>query len=128
MPRCRQKVKILFAFVCFVFMLAKPVFADDFLTGTEDVPLMQDLTVLPEEMFDFDTEDGRLYSTKAVGSIDSAKVLDFYRQTLPQLGWKEKQAGVFVREGDELRINTNEEQSQKEKLTVVVFELVTKSK
>ena len=98
------------------------------MTGTEDVPLMQGLTLLPEETFDFDAEDGRLYFSKAVSSIDSGKVLDFYRSTLPQLGWQEKQSGIFTREGDELRISTTQEQSQNEKLTIIVFELVTKSK
>jgi len=128
MRQCHLKVKIFFLLICFTFLALCPVFADDFLTGTEDVPLMQGLTLLPEETFDFDAEDGRLYFSKAVSSIDSGKVLDFYRSTLPQLGWQEKQSGIFTREGDELRISTTQEQSQNEKLTIIVFELVTKSK
>lgn len=111
-----------------IFVFAKPVFADDFLIGTEDVPFMQELALLPDETFDFDTENGRIYFTKATTSIGSKKVLDFYRQTLPQLGWEEKQSGTFIREEDELRINVTEEQSKNGKSTIVVFELVTKSK
>ena len=105
-----------------------PAIADEFLTGTEDVPLMHNLSLLADETFDFDTEDGRFYSSKATGLVDSQKVLTFYRQTLPQLGWTEKESGVFVREDDVLRINATQEQSENGKITVVVFELVTKSK
>lgn len=126
MRLCHPKVKFFLVFLLFIF--ATPVLADDFLAGTEDVPFMQELTLLPDETFDFDTENGRIYFSKATTLIDSAKVLDFYRKTLPQLGWVEKEAGNFVREDDMLRISTTEEHSKKGKTTSVVFELVTKSK
>ncbi|MBO5997810.1 MAG: hypothetical protein J6P93_04730 [Alphaproteobacteria bacterium] len=124
MHRCRQLFNIIFL----LFFVATPVLADDFLAGTEDVPLMQELTLLPEETFDFDTQDGRLYFSKAVTSVDSEKVLDFYRQTLPQLGWKEDEFKNFVREDDVLRISTTDKQTEDGKIVTVVFELVTKSK
>ena len=128
MPRCHQTVKLFLVSLLALFISVLPVYADDFLTGTEDVPLMSALTLLDDETFDFDTEDGRLYFSKAVASVDSKKVLDFYHQTLPQLGWVEEEQGNFVREGDVLRISTTEEQSESKKKTTVVFELVTKSK
>ena len=125
MRQCRLKVSILF--LLFFFFVA-PVLADDFLAGTEDVPLMQGLTLLSDETFDFDTEDGRLYFSKANTSVDSAKVWDFYRKTLPQLGWVEKGSGTFVREGDVLRISIDKQSLENKKSNTVVFELVTKSK
>ena len=125
MRQCRLKVSILFLLF---FFFATPVLADDFLAGTEDVPLMQGLTLLSDETFDFDTEDGRLYFSKANTSVDSAKVWDFYRKTLPQLGWVEKETGSFAREGDILRISIDNQTLDGKKSNTVVFELVTKSK
>ena len=128
MPRCHQTVKLFLVSLLALFISVFPVYADDFLTGTEDVPLMSALTLLDDETFDFDTEDGRLYFSKATTSIDSEKVLKFYRETLPQLGWKEDEFKNFVREDDVLRISTTKKQNIDGKITIVVFELVTKSK
>ena len=128
MHQCRRAAKFWLLFIFLFFVGIKPVFADDFLTGTEDVPLMSDLELLSDETFDFDTEDGRLYFSKAIASVDSKKILDFYRQTLPQLGWIENEQGNFVREGDVLRISVAKEEIENKKLTTVIFELVTKSK
>ena len=125
MRQCRLIVNALFLLL---FIFAKPVWADDFLAGTEDVPLMQGLTLLTDETFDFDTEDGRLYFSKANAAIDSEKIWDFYRKTLPQLGWSEKESGTFVREGDVLRISIDKQSLENKKSNTVVFELVTKSK
>ena len=125
MRQCRLMVRILFLLL---FIFATPVLADDFLAGTEDVPLMQGLTLLTDETFDFDTEDGRLYFSKANTSVDSEKIWDFYRKTLPQLGWVEKGSGTFMREGDVLRISIDKQSLENKKSNTVVFELVTKSK
>lgn len=125
MRQCRLKVSLLFLLF---FVFATPVLADDFLAGTEDVPLMQGLTLLSDEIFDFDTEDGRLYFSKANTSVDSEKIWDFYRKTLPQLGWVEEETGTFAREGDVLRISIDNQSTENKKSNIVIFELVTKSK
>ena len=125
MRRCRPEVSLFFLLF---FIFATPVLADDFLAGTEDVPLMQGLTLLSDETFDFDTEDGRLYFSKANTSVDSEKIWDFYRKTLPQLGWVEEEKGSFSREGDVLRISIDNQSAENKKSNTVVFELVTKSK
>ena len=82
----------------------------------------------PSALLDFDTEDGRLYFSKANTSVDSEKIWDFYRKTLPQLGWVEEETGTFSREGDVLRISIDNQSTENKKSNIVIFELVTKSK
>ena len=124
MLRCQALIKIFFLFC---FFLAKPIFASDFLTGTEDVPLMQGLALSEDETFDFENEDGRLYFSKAYTKDESEKVQKFYEETLPQLGWQRTDEG-YSREGDTLRISVTDGSFHAQKLTSVIFELIIKSK
>lgn len=128
MHLCRPLFKLCF-FACFSFVLTMhTALADGFLSGTEDVPLMDGIVLSDEETFSFDTENGRIYISKGISKNDSTKVLSFYRQTLPQLGWQEKSAGEFVRESDILRIAVTDDDFDGQKSTSAIFELITKSK
>ena len=66
MPRCHRTVKLFLVSLLALFISVFPVYADDFLTGTEDVPLMSALTLLDDETFDFDTEE---YQTPWIEAI-----------------------------------------------------------
>ena len=83
-----------------------------FVTGMEDVPLMSDLQDVPEAAVIFDKPAGRLIEAYAEGNVETAAVIKFYRETLPQLGWSIEAAkgatGVFFRESERLEIHVLE--------------------
>ena len=92
------------------FLLFGTAFAQDaFVVGFEDLPLMNGL-ISDEEEMSFDTLEGRIIESHASSNTLSAKsVLDFYTNTLPQLGWSKTSHNTFIREGEELSIETAKE-------------------
>jgi hypothetical protein len=93
--------------------------ADDaFVAGFEDLPLMVGLTIAEEGSMRFATGGGRIVEAWAVGQSSEAAVLAFYRDTLPQLGWRAKgelssgQPAVFTREGEQLIIAVTVDEAQ----------------
>lgn len=81
----------------------------------EDLPLMNGLTERPEMGLLFDTPAGRIAESFAAGKVAPAMVLDFYRHSLPQLGWRpadgqiNRQTGAgkvrFIRDNETLEID-----------------------
>lgn len=63
-----------------------------FLTGSEDVPLMEGLAEIPDTRIIFDTPGGRIVDVDTKGTVSADDVADFYRESLPALGWKPDQA------------------------------------
>jgi hypothetical protein len=89
--------------LCFA-VLAAPRAAAEFVPGFEDLPLAPGLTAVPDAAMSFDSAGGRIVESLATGRIDAGSVADFYARTLPQLGWKQADAGTYRREGEELVI------------------------
>jgi len=77
----------------------------DYVEGFEDLPLAPGLANRPEAGTAFDKPGGRIVVAYATGSLPKAKVEEFYRSALPQLGWKELKPGQYVREGERLVID-----------------------
>ena len=67
MRQCRQLCKFIFV----LFFCAFDAFADSFLEGTEDVPLMNGMQYSADETFSIDNEDGRLYFSKLFSAFFS---------------------------------------------------------
>jgi hypothetical protein len=65
-----------------------PARAQQFVPGTEDVPLMRDLAPVKDSDIVFDKPEGRIIEASARGKVTKAAVRSFYASTLPQLGWK----------------------------------------
>ena len=78
--------------------------ADGFVSGFEDLPLMDGLTQVAQESVLFDTPQGRIVQASAVGTATQASVVSFYDSTLPQLGWTRSAAATYQREGETLRL------------------------
>ncbi len=89
-------------------LLAAPAAAQRYVVGTEDVPLMAGLTVNPGPSIAFDSAAGRVVTVYARGAMRADAVLDFYRRTLPALGWTAEGARVFRREGERLSIDASD--------------------
>ncbi|HWI29202.1 MAG TPA: hypothetical protein VN668_19660 [Stellaceae bacterium] len=82
-----------------------PALADEFVAGTEDVPLMPGLQPVPGSALTFDKPQGRIVEAQARGKVTRAAVHAFYAQTLPQLGWKPAGSNSWRREGETLRLD-----------------------
>lgn len=67
---------------------AMPALAQQFVPGTEDVPLMKELKPVDGTDLVFDKPEGRIIEASARGKVARATVRGFYTSTLPQLGWK----------------------------------------
>ncbi|MGD9742033.1 MAG: hypothetical protein AB7V53_05285 [Dongiaceae bacterium] len=75
-----------------------------FVAGLEDLPLMPGLNELTGSGFAFDSATGRIVEAYATGDLAQQQVLDFYAETLPQLGWEQASPRGFKREGERLSI------------------------
>ncbi len=81
--------------------------AADFVTGIEDLPLMEGLSEDTEALLVFDKPSGRIVEAYATGAVSRAAVAKFYAETLPQLGWRAAAELTFTREGETLRITVS---------------------
>lgn len=82
-----------------------PAFADSFVAGTEDLPLMPELEPVAGSAMSFDKPQGRIVEAQAKGQVTRAAVLRFYSQTLPQLGWRPAGRNAWRREGEKLQLD-----------------------
>ena len=76
-----------------------------FLSVIDDVPLMPGLTERPEAAVTFDKPEGRIVEAEAAGRASRAEVLKFYAASLPQLDWRARGEGRFLRDREELAIS-----------------------
>ena len=99
-----MKLRLLLALVLPLLLATAPVRADAFVAGTEDVPLMQGLVQVESGALVFDKPEGRIIEAQAHGKLERSAVRDFYRSTLPQLGWKALAGNAWRREDEMLRV------------------------
>ncbi len=83
---------------------AAPAADDNFVTGIEDLPLMEGLAEDAGAGMVFDTPEGRIVEAVAGGEVSRDAVLRFYADTLPQLGWRQTGPAAFRREGEALTL------------------------
>ncbi len=89
-----------------------------YLRDAPDLPLAPGLTELVDQALIYDKPGGRIVESYAAGRGNPDLVAVFYRNSLPQLGWRRTAPGTYVREGETLKITT---QSDGEALTVRFF-------
>jgi hypothetical protein len=88
-----------------VLLLAASASAEEFVAGTEDVPLMPGLTFVVGSDLVFDKPEGRIVEAQAQGALSRAKVQVFYAASLPQLGWKKIGADQWQRDAERLKLD-----------------------
>ena len=54
----------------------------------DDIPVMDIMNIEPEFSFSFDSPSGRIVILIATSSDYKEQIMQFYRQVMPQLGWK----------------------------------------
>lgn len=77
---------------------------DAFLSGIEDMPLMAGLYEILDTTLIFDSPEGRYVEAYARGDVTQLAVAEFYRRSLPQLGWRQSGINTFQRDGEVLDI------------------------
>jgi hypothetical protein len=78
--------------------------ADVFLSRLEDLPLAPGLSEDTAAGLSFDSAGGRIVESYARGNMTEDQVLQFYKETLPQLGWTAENARQYRRSGERLRL------------------------
>jgi hypothetical protein len=76
-----------------------------FVAGVEDLPLVPGMKVVSDTVVAFDAAAGRIVEAYAIGPLTKRFVLDFYGQSLPQLGWTAERPDRFVRQGEALQLD-----------------------
>jgi hypothetical protein len=76
----------------------------EFIAGIEDLPVMPGLAEIADAGLIFDKPSGRIVEAYAQGEVGEQAVLDFYQETLPQLGWLSQADNRYAREGEELTL------------------------
>ncbi len=89
-----------------------------FTSVIDDLPLMPGLkTVEDKDVLFIEPHEGRIAETEAMGAVDIDEVYNFYRRSLPHLGWKIIDGRTYEREGEHLRIDAHADG----KITTVEF-------
>jgi len=85
--------------------------SQDFVQGSEDIPLLEGMTKIFDEGLGFDSANGSIMSSTYKTNNSAESIKKFYQQTLPQMGWKiskgknaEAQKVKFKRENEQLEI------------------------
>lgn len=105
---------IKFACVVVLVMCANISNAAEFIEGLEDIPIMEGLKQTQTDSISFGNEMSRFVEVYLEGEkIKSSEVENFYRSTLPQLGWKyggkKKKIISFYRDDEQLDIATEKD-------------------
>jgi hypothetical protein len=100
----QRGITVLCAAILSPAVAVRAVATDGFLSRLEDLPLVPGLSEDIRAGVSFDTAAGRIVEAFARGNLTERQVLDFYRETLPQLGWTAESPTEYRRGGERLRI------------------------
>lgn len=103
------RIKTFLFFISALSILAPTIsFSEDgstaFFSGIEDLPVTPGLREIQDESLIYDTSAGRIVQAYAQGHLSSGSILEFYRVTLPQLGWQALGKKKFRRETEILEL------------------------
>ena len=87
-----------------MFLMADATAQGSFFRAIDDLPLMEGLNEAEDGTMVFDSSSGRIVEALSEGMVTRQRVIQFYSETLPQLGWLEISPGQFVREHETLKI------------------------
>ena len=110
MPTARRP-RLLLAALAAAVILAGPAApgpraqAQGYIAEVADLPLMPGLAEVEGAGVVFDKPHGRIVEAYAQGRVTREAVLAFYRQALPQLGWRADGDVAFRREGEALSLD-----------------------
>lgn len=92
--------------------LLAAAFAQSYVAGIDDLPLMPGLAEQEAEGLVFDKPEGRIVEAVASGAGTSRAVGEYYARVLPQLGWHRAPDGSYTRDSERLVIATRQDGSR----------------
>ena len=118
-----MKKIIFYIGLCAFFLMSAPVGAVSFVEGLEDVPVMNGFQQIENDSISFGNEESRLIEAILVSeSATFRQAEDFYKDTLPQMGWKLQKESeseiVFYREGEVLEMAKENQKPLRIRITV----------
>ena len=96
-----KKLLILLVFLSSLSLQARSNFFNDL----DDVPIMQGMTMIDNSNIIFDSPLGKFVELYAISNNTSQDIISFYRQALPELGWKEIKNNQFSRDNEQLTLD-----------------------
>ena len=108
MQKCcfRSQIIVLLVFLLINVFNAGFVWSTEkFLSGFSDLPIMPGMQELPDANISFDTASGRIIEAFAKTEQSVERILSFYKNILPQLGWRVEKDTMFVRDSEILIID-----------------------
>jgi hypothetical protein len=82
--------------------------SEDFVQGSEDIPLLVGMERVSDDNLGFDSDSGSIVSAEYTSENDAKSVKNFYIKTLPQMGWEVvknlESKVVFKRDKENLEI------------------------
>ncbi len=89
-------------FICLNILFSVPTMAQEvFIPQTQDIPLMSDLSINMSDDMNFDTPAGQLITFEAKSRSQTGKqILNYYKKTLPEMGWVEHAHNYYTRDKD----------------------------
>jgi len=103
--------------IAFGFFLVAAIFAlphkglakDSYFEALYDIPIMPGLQEMRDQAVLFDKPDGKIASVVAVSKTLKPQDVDqFYRASLPALGWEKKGSHSYVRGAEKLDLRIEE--------------------
>lgn len=91
--------------LCFVFYSTVSFAQGSFFDDLGDVPKMQNMQYIDEGLIVFDSPFGRFIELFVLSGDDSQKIINYYQQSLPELGWQQQSATQFQRHNELLVID-----------------------
>ena len=96
-----------------------------FFDSLYDVPVMPELVEIKDMALSFDKPHGRIAYAGALSSVElsSKNILDFYKKSLPQMGWNVLKNNEYQRESEMLRISIVRQEIEGQHRELVQFML-----
>ena len=108
MQKCFFRSQTIFLLVFLIINALNTGFVwstEKFLTGFSDLPIMPGMQELPDANISFDTASGRIVEAFAKTEQSVERILSFYKNILPQFGWRVEKDTMFVRDSEILIID-----------------------
>ena len=93
-----------FILVCFTFLFYSFAWAD-FIPATDDIPLMDGITLTDTNDFSFDTPAGQILIFEGEAKESANAVRNFYAETLTALGWSWQKKDFYTRGKDTFQLS-----------------------